>query len=153
MLYDGAIAAIQRAVNAMEAHDVQQKCTHLNKAHAIIAQLEGTLNFELGGEVAQTLKTLYVYARTQMLKANIEDSAEMLRSLIDKLSVVREAWYEAEHKEQPHPSAPPARAGARREAWYEAPPEEPSSSPATSGLESPYEPLPTRERGTWRVSA
>ena len=72
MLYDGAIASLERAACAIEGNDVQQKCTDLNRALAIIAQLEGTLNFELGGEVAETLKALYVYARTEMLRANIE---------------------------------------------------------------------------------
>src|ERR1035438_5553631 len=92
MLYDGAIAAMQRAVIAIEAHDIPKKCTHLNKAQAIILQLEGTLNHEVGGEVAQTLQALYVHARAQMLKANIENSSEILRSLIEKITTVREAW-------------------------------------------------------------
>ncbi len=108
MLYDGAITALRGALTAIEAHDISKKCAHLNRAQAIIMQLEGTLNFEQGGEVAQTLKALYVYARAQMLKANIENSPEILRSLIEKISTVREAWYEADH--QPSPSGPtPAR--------------------------------------------
>jgi flagellar protein FliS len=126
MLYDGAIAAMQRAVTAIEAHEIQKKCTHLNRAVAIIAQLEGTLNFERGGEVAQTLKSLYVYARAQILKGNIENSPEILRSLIEKFAGVREAWYQAEH--------PP--------------------SPATPASEaSPREPSPTPQPGTWRLTA
>ena len=48
MLYDGAIAALQRAVTAIEAHDIPKKCNHLNRAQAIIVQLEGTLNFGAG---------------------------------------------------------------------------------------------------------
>jgi flagellar secretion chaperone FliS len=96
MLYDGAIAAMQRTIAAIEAHDIENKCAQLNRALAIIAQLEGTLNFELGGEVAQTLKTFYVYARTQATKANIQNSAEMLRALIEQFSTVREAWEQAD---------------------------------------------------------
>lgn len=96
MLYDGAIAAMRRAITAIESKDVQQKCTQLNRAVAIIAQLEGTLNFEAGGEVAQTLKSLYVYARAQLLKANIENSAVILEALIEKLSTVRDSWHQAE---------------------------------------------------------
>lgn len=53
MLYDGAIASLQRTITAIEAHDIPQKCTHLNRAQAIILQLEGTLNFAVGGEVAR----------------------------------------------------------------------------------------------------
>jgi flagellar protein FliS len=108
MLYDGVIAAMQRAVTAIEARDIPQKCAHLNRAQAIIAQLEGTLNFEGGGEVAQTLKSLYVYARAQMLKANIENAPEILRSLTDRFATVREAWYEADHRPSPAATTRPS---------------------------------------------
>ena len=113
MLYDGAIAAMQRAVTAIEAHDIQKKCDHLKRAMAIIVQLEGTLNMQLGGEVAQTLKALYVYARGQAVKANIENSPEILRALIEKLSTVRAAWYQADHRPSTSPPAPPSEESPR----------------------------------------
>jgi flagellar protein FliS len=123
MLYDGAIAAVQQAITAMEALNIQEKCRHLNRALAIVAQLEGTLNFELGGEVAQTLKSLYVYTRTQLTKANIENSPEILHSLVAKLGGVREAWHEADVRNSasasmpnpqtsPQPFAPPSGSGS-----------------------------------------
>ena len=127
MLYDGAIAAMRQAVAAIEAHDIPKKCIHLNRALAIIAQLEGTVDFERGGEVAQTLKNLYIYARAQALKANIENSPEILRSLIEKFSTVREAWYQADHLPSPSPTATP-------------------------NEESSRAPSPTRESGSWRLS-
>jgi len=108
MLYDGVIAALQRAAAAMEAHDIQTKCDHLNRALAIIAHLEGTLNFARGGEVARTLRAFYVYARGQALKANIENSPEMLRAVIGRFSSVREAWHEADQRA---PSSGPAARG------------------------------------------
>jgi len=98
MLYDGAIAALLRAAAAIEAHDIETKCAHLKRAQAIIAQLEGSLNFELGGEVAQTLNSFYVYARTQAMKANVENSAEILRSLIQHFTALRDAWGEGERR-------------------------------------------------------
>src|SRR5579862_7705726 len=110
MLYDGAITAFQRAAVAIDAGDISEKCTHLTRAQAIILQLEGSLNFEVGGEVAQTLKALYVYARAQMLKANIENSAPTLRQLVEKFATVREAWYEADHRPT-NSSAAPLRTG------------------------------------------
>lgn len=96
MLYDGAITFLQRAVAAMEAGDIQKKCANLNRALAIFAQLEGSLNFEQGGEVARTLQALYVHARAQALKANLENSTATLRTLIEQFGSVRDAWREAE---------------------------------------------------------
>ena len=127
MLYDGAIAAMLRAVTAIEAHDIQTKCNHLNRALAIITQLEGTLNMELGGEVAQTLKAFYLYARGQAMKANIENSPEMLRSLIEKFTTLREAWYEADHRPTPSAAAPAGEGSGRA-------------------------PAPPRESGSWRLT-
>jgi flagellar protein FliS len=128
MLYDGAITFLRGAITAIEAHDIPKKCSQLNRAQAIILQLEGTLNFEVGGEVAQTLKALYVYTRGQMLKANIEDSPEILRSLIEKLTTVRDAWHEADHR----PS---------------------DSAPAPAKVGPSYGPADDQEPGSWRVSA
>jgi len=152
MLYDGVIAALQQAVAAIEARDIPKKCTHLNRAQAIILQLEGTLNFEVGGEVAQTLKALYVHARAQALKAHIENSPEILRALIEKLSTVREAWYEADHRPSASPSTPTG-GGSPREAWFEAQHEAQPSPPDPAGEESPYASSPTLEPGSWRMSA
>jgi flagellar protein FliS len=108
MLYDGAITFLQRAVAAIEAHDIEKKCQHLNRALAIIVQLEGSLNFEQGGEVAQTLRAFYAYARAQAMKAHAENSAEILRALIENFTTVREAWREGERRLATHSTSFPA---------------------------------------------
>jgi len=170
MLYDGAIAAMQRAATAIESQDVQTKCTQMNRALAIIAQLEGTLNFELGGEVAQTLKSLYVHTRAQALKANIEDSPEILRSVIANLNIVREAWYEADHQPSPAPAANASEASSFAPSLStpasEGSPNAPSpATPASEALPyapspaaplrggSPYDPSTDPGPGSWRVAA
>ena len=108
MLYDGAITFLHRAIVAIEAQDVQKKCDHLNRAQAILAQLEGSLNFDEGGEVARTLASFYRYARRRALKANLENSAEMLRSLIEEFATVRDAWREGERHLASQEASPPA---------------------------------------------
>jgi flagellar protein FliS len=161
MLYDGAIAALHRAVDAIEANDVQNKCAHLNRVLAIIAQLEGTLNFELGGDVARTLKSLYVYARAQALKANIENSAEILRALIEKFSTVREAWSEADRRPSTSSPAPegekashaPAPAPEAVSYAQEADPRSSISRATSTAQKSPYAPAPDSDLGSWRLSA
>lgn len=117
MLYDGTIAALQRAVKSIESRDIQNKCNHLNRAMAIIAQLDGTLDLTRGGEVARTLKALYAYARNQIIKGNIENSPSPLQAVIQNLSSVREAWAQADRAapptstnsgtERPEPTLPP----------------------------------------------
>jgi len=98
MLYDGAITALLRAIDAIETHDIERKCLHLNRAVAIIIQLEGTLNFEQGGEIAQNLQGFYAYSRAKIMKANIDNAAEILRSLIEYFTALRDAWKEGEQR-------------------------------------------------------
>jgi flagellar protein FliS len=109
MLYDGAIAWLQRAITAIEARDIENKVAHLNRALGIIAQLEGTLDFERGGEVAQTLKQFYVHARARVLQANIQNSKEILAALLQQFSTVREAWDQIDHPAPAQPAPPSSR--------------------------------------------
>jgi flagellar protein FliS len=116
MLYDGAIAALLGAADAIEAHEIEKKCHYLNRALAIVIQLEATLDFEHGGEVAKNLGWFYAHARTQAMKANVEDSAEILRSLIEHFTTLRDAWREGERRLATHsPSLPAMDAGARND--------------------------------------
>ncbi len=128
MLYDGVIAALQRAIDAIEAHNIEEKCRQIKRALAIIAQLEGTLNFERGGEVALNLKRMYIYSRTEIMTANLKNSPEKLRGLIAKLATVRKAWSQAER--------PPAQ-----------------SSPLSSAKPSQGSSPPEHTPGSWRMSA
>ena len=98
MLYDGAIAALLRAIDAVESRDIERKCKHLNRALAIIIQLEGTLNFELGGDIARNLQGFYAYSRASIAKANVENSAEILRALVGHFTNLRDAWKEGERR-------------------------------------------------------
>jgi flagellar protein FliS len=123
MLYDGAIASMQRAITAIDAKDIEKKCAHLNRSLSIIAQLEGTLDFEHGGEVAQTLKQFYAHARARMLQANIENSREILSSLAQQFATVREAWEQVDRSTSP--VAPPA----PNTGFRPAPPETSEESP------------------------
>jgi flagellar secretion chaperone FliS len=98
MLCDGAITALLRAIDAIEAHDIERKCHHLNRALAIIVQLEGTLNFDEGGEIARNLQGFYAYSRAKMMKSNAENSVESLRPLIEYYTALRDAWKEGEQR-------------------------------------------------------
>jgi flagellar secretion chaperone FliS len=135
LLYDGVIAALQRAMVAIEAVDTTEKCQHLARAQAIILQLEGTLNFAAGGEVAQTLKALYVHARGQILKANIENSPQILRILTAKISKVREAWNAADHRP---PDGALADSGPSRASQSEAQAQDPEFPPGQTEQAPPY---------------
>jgi hypothetical protein len=100
--------------------------------------------------VAQTLKALYVYARAQAMKANLENSPETLRSLIEKFTTVRDAWYEADRRPQASP-APPAGEGG--EIATLEPAAQGPSAPSSPRRPSAYGPTVETEGGSWNISA
>lgn len=96
MLYDAALARMHSAILAINGGNIQQRGIHLNRVLDIIVELEGTLNFARGGEVAQTLKAFYIYARATVLQASIENSSERIRMLVKHWTTVSDAWHQIE---------------------------------------------------------
>jgi flagellar protein FliS len=108
MLYDQAIADLQRAMTAVEAHDIEQRTRHLNHFFSVIAQLEGSLDHERGGPVAKNLATFYEYARAQAFNAAIKNSKEILSQLSEHFSTLCDAWREGERRLATQSTNPPA---------------------------------------------
>src|SRR5579864_197261 len=82
LLYGGVVTALMRAVAAIEANDIERRVSELNRALNIMAELQGTLNFEKGGEVARNLEKFYAVMRSQVLEASIKNSKPILLELI-----------------------------------------------------------------------
>ncbi len=95
MLYDGAIEALKRAVSFMALGDMAAKGHDLLRANDIINQFIASLDFEVGGEIAQNLDGLYRYMLDQILLANVNNDPVPLRTAIALLSTLKYAWEEA----------------------------------------------------------
>lgn len=89
-------ADLQRAITAIEAHDIEQRVKHLNHFFSVIAELQGSLNHERGGPVAKDLARFYQYATAQAFNASVENSKEILSKLSELFSTLRDAWREGE---------------------------------------------------------
>ena len=81
MLYDGVLKAlaITRDAFARPVDDPRRIETinhQLLKAQTIIAELQGGLNLEAGGEFALTLQRLYDYHNRRLLEANLRKQVE-----------------------------------------------------------------------------
>ncbi len=94
--YDQIIASLNRAIGAIEARNIEQKTDHLNHALTLVAYLQRGLNFEAGGEVAQSVEHFYNVERTQILKASAELSTEILRGVVERFISMREAWHKVD---------------------------------------------------------
>jgi flagellar protein FliS len=103
MLYDGAIKFLRLAAGNIEAREIVQKGEHVNRALDILSYLQGILDFEKGGEVAQTLDRLYSLVSVKVLKASAALDASAMRAAADLLSPVRDSWSTVAEAKSPRP--------------------------------------------------
>ena len=109
MLYDGAITFLDQARQESAAKNCAKKGILISQALDIIAELDGSLNNEKGGELAQNLHRLYMYCNTRLLRANLKMDTAIIDEVIGILSSFRSAFAEIS-RTQPHPAPPKASA-------------------------------------------
>lgn len=95
MLYEGAIKFTKRAIIAAEQKDIPTRCENITKAYDIILELMNTLDFKVGGEVAENLERLYMFITDELTRANITGKAEHLKNVLKILETLYEGWKEA----------------------------------------------------------
>jgi flagellar protein FliS len=120
MLYERAMADLQRAMVAIEAHDIEGRTRHLNHLFNVIGELEGSLDFERGGQVARNLARFYQYARRQAFSAAVKNSKEILSELSGYFSTLRDAWREGERRLTAQGTSFPTDARSPRKDWSDA---------------------------------
>lgn len=109
MLYDGAITFLEQAKEEIAARNFARKGILISQALDIIAELDGSLNNEKGGELAQNLHRLYMYCNTRLLRANLKMDTAIIDEVIGILSSFRSAFAEIS-RTQTHPAPPKASA-------------------------------------------
>lgn len=92
MLYESAVRNVKKASDCMDRKDIPGKGSAIVKAHDIINELNNTLDFESGGEIAKNLERLYMYMGEQLVKANIENKKEPLQQVQKLLETLLEGW-------------------------------------------------------------
>ncbi len=92
MLYEACIQNVKKASDAIERKDIATKGKFIGKAHDIINELQNTLNFEVGGEVAHELERLYNFMTAHLVRANLENSKECLTAVQKCLETLLDGW-------------------------------------------------------------
>jgi flagellar secretion chaperone FliS len=95
-LYEQAIEDLRQAVLALEKGDIEARTRGINHALMVIAQLQGSLDMERGGEVAINLARFYGLLRAGLIEAQMKQSGRILQQQISQLALVHEAWLEVE---------------------------------------------------------
>jgi len=94
MLYDGAIAFLARARERLTAKDATGKGLFISRALDIIAELNASLNFQAGRDIAVPLFHLYNFMTGHLTRANINWDLQALDEVVAMLQQLRETWVE-----------------------------------------------------------
>ncbi len=94
-LYDGALRFMRQAQEGMQ--DEGQRAAvgrSLSKAHAVVAELQSTLDNRHAPELCAELDRLYEFVLFQITQANIEFKPEHLEGPVKVMTELRAAWAE-----------------------------------------------------------
>ena len=93
LLYRGALLEIANAKNGISRKDIQSKGASITKTIAIIGEgLNASLDKKVGGELAQSLSSLYDYMITRLVAANLNNDIAALDEVSRLLSELKGAW-------------------------------------------------------------
>jgi flagellar protein FliS len=95
MLYQAAIKNCKKAIDAIEAKDVAKKGEFIGKLQDIVIELNNSLDFEVGGDIAKELSSLYDYILYSSTQANIKIDTEPLEGCLNVLNTLYDGWASA----------------------------------------------------------
>lgn len=93
MLYEGLIKFSMLAKRAIEQNLIEQKNTNIQKAQAIVMELQLTLNQSIA--LSKDLNTLYDYMQGRLIDANVKNDIVAIDEVIGFAEEFRETWKEA----------------------------------------------------------
>jgi len=92
MCYDGMIRFLTIAEQGINDNDVQKKIIHVNKVLAIIEELQSTLDFQRGGEIAVNLDRLYNFFSSQLMRVSLDNDLKALNHIKSMMQDLRTSW-------------------------------------------------------------
>nr|WP_293857268.1 flagellar export chaperone FliS [Sphingomonas sp. SCN 67-18] len=92
MLYEDLLRELRVAALATEKRDYATKSAKLTKALAILFALEAGLDFNAGGEVAETLSRFYRGARETIMRASLDHDPALLLDVAANVSEIADSW-------------------------------------------------------------
>jgi len=92
MLMDGALERVNKAKGTMQSHNFIEKGRYITSAMSIIDGLRGSLDFEVGGEIAANLDNLYEYMNRRLMEANTSNDPDVLDEVCKLMSTIKEGW-------------------------------------------------------------
>jgi flagellar secretion chaperone FliS len=92
MSYEFATLRVHEARGALAKSDIAERWRAISKAIAILGELESSLDYKQGGEIAYNLARLYRYMTERLTQANVRQEDGPLAEVESLLKILGEAW-------------------------------------------------------------
>ena len=99
IMFEGVLAHLATARGSMERikddrplNDVIAKGNAMGKAVALIGQLNGTLDMQRGGQIAENLRALYEYMLNRLTLANATNDVRVVAEVAGLVAEVKSGW-------------------------------------------------------------
>lgn len=92
MLFDGLAESLATARGHIANGNIVDKSNALSRASRIVVGLQGALDFERGGELAQNLNELYAYMTRRILHVNATNDLDVLSEISGLVRDISSAW-------------------------------------------------------------
>ncbi len=92
ILFDELLVSLDRAEYGMQVTDLAAKSAGTSKALTILYVLAQSLDFDKGGDLAQTLSQVYEWARRSVIQASSDNTVSLLAEVRSTISGISDAW-------------------------------------------------------------
>jgi flagellar secretion chaperone FliS len=92
MLFDGLMESLASAKGHILNRAIEDKSKAISRAGRIVVGLQGALDFERGGELAQNLNELYGYVTRRLFHINAHNDLVALEEVLSLIKDIAQAW-------------------------------------------------------------
>jgi flagellar protein FliS len=92
MLFDGLLESLSAARGHIQHNNINEKSKAIARASRIVIGLQGSLDFEKGGDLANNLNELYSYVTRRLFHVNAHNDVVVLDEIYGLMREIRDAW-------------------------------------------------------------
>jgi flagellar secretion chaperone FliS len=97
LIYEHALVQLRFARAALAAGDIAGRSKAITKALAVLGELEGSLDYDAGGDISQNLARLYRYMRKRLVEGNVKRNPGALAEVEALMRTLDEGWSAMRH--------------------------------------------------------
>ena len=97
MIYNEAVRQLEIALESIEnkSNKLESASNSIIKTQDLITELIVSLDFERGGEIANSLFSLYMFFNKQLMEANLNKDVVIIKNIKTYLVDLKSAWTQA----------------------------------------------------------